>query len=257
MVQPGKSPFPDSLASQGFSPNLTGGHMSRSMMLTELEALFASLPPDADRGAYREAIVTENRLGKPTASSRTKTFHHLTELYGLDPSLVIFSTLRRLASESPDELSLLAMLCTYSRDPQLRHSFELIASLAVGETLARERMEAHIEEGFPGRFSEAMKKSLAQNVNTTWTFSGHLTGRSKKIRTLPSPGWAASTYAMFLGYLLDLRGQILLNSVFGRLVNAPPPMLISHLSTASSRGWLRLRHAGGVVEIDFSEKAAL
>jgi hypothetical protein len=62
---------------------------------------------------------------------------------------------------------------------------------------------------------------------------------------------------MFLGYLLDLRGQILLNSVFGRLVNAPPPMLISHLSTASSRGWLRLRHAGGVVEIDFSEKAAL
>lgn len=257
MIQPGKSPFPDSLTPLGFSANLTGGHMSRSMMLTELEGLFAGLPPDADRGAYREAIVAENRLGKPTASSRTKTLYHLVELYGLDPGLPLFHILRRLAEESPGELPLLAMLCTYCRDSQLRHSFELIDSLALGETLPRTRMEEHFEAGYPERFSKVMKESLSQHVNTTWTACGHLTGRSKKVRALPSPGWAASTYAMFLGYLLDLRGQILLNSVFGRLVNAPPPMLISHLSTASSRGWLRLRHAGGVVEIDFSEKAAL
>jgi hypothetical protein len=253
MIHPGKSPFPESLAPLGFSPNQTGGHMARSMMLTELSALFAALPPDADPGAYREAIVTENRLGKPTASSRTKTLSHLVELYGLDPAQLLFRSLRQLASESPRELPLLAMLCAYARDPQLRHSFEMIGALAEGEVLPRERMEQHFEEGFPGRFSKVMKKSLSQNVNTTWTHCGHLSGRAKKVRSLPTPGWAASTYAMLLGYLLDFRGEILLESVFGRLVNATPQTLLGHLSTASARGWLRLRHAGGIVEIDFSQ----
>jgi hypothetical protein len=39
-------------------------------------------------------------------------------------------------------------------------------------------MEQHLENGFPGRFSSAMKKSMAQNVNTTWTFGGHLSGKA-------------------------------------------------------------------------------
>lgn len=256
-MQPGKNPFPDSLLPLGFSSKQTGGHMARSMMLSELQILQGALPLDAGKDDFKTAILGENILGKPTESSRVKSLYHLTELYGLDPSLLIFSTLRRLASESPDELPLLAMLCTFCRDPQLRHSFELIDSLTLGEILPRTRMEEHFETGYPERFSKVMKESLAQHVNTTWTFSGHLEGKAKKVRSLPAPGWAASTYAMFLGYLLDLRGQILLGSVFGRLVSATPQMLISHLSTASNRGWLRLRHAGGVVEIDFSEKAAL
>ena len=67
-----------------------------------------------------------------------------------------------------------------------------------------------------------MKKSLAQNVNTTWTACGHLEGRAKKVRALPRPGWAASTYAMFVGYLLGLRGEILLNSVFAPLHGGLP-----------------------------------
>ena len=48
-------------------------------------------------------------------------------------------------------------------------------------------MEQNLESGFPGRFSPATKKSMAQNVNTTWTFGGHLVGRTKKIRELPQP----------------------------------------------------------------------
>jgi len=256
-MQPGKNPFPDSLLPLGFSSKQTGGHMARSMMLTELQILQGALPLDAGKDDFKEAILGENLLGKPTESSRVKSLYHLTELYGLDPALLIFRTLRSLGAEAPDDLALLAMLCAYCRDPQLRHSFELIDALALGETLPRTRMEEHFETGYPQRFSKVMKESLSQHVNTTWTVSGHLTGRSKKVRALPTPGWAASTYAMFLGYLLDLRGEILLGSVFGRLVNARPQTLISHLSTASGRGWLRLRHAGGVVEIDFSEKAAI
>jgi hypothetical protein len=253
MIQSVLLPFPQALAPLGFTPNLTGGHMARSMMFNEIEVLQSALPIDTTPPDYKDAIEEQNILGKPTQSSRHKSYRHLMELYGLDPSLVIFRTMRRLGQEAPTDLPLLAMLCTYCRDLQLRRSFELISTLTPGEHLTRDRMEQHLEESFPSQFSPAMKKSLAQNINTSWTASGHLQGRSKKLRTLPRSGWASSTFAMFLGYLLGLRGQILLDSVFGQLVAADPAQLVSHLQTASSRGWLRLRHGGGVTEIDFSE----
>jgi hypothetical protein len=239
----------------GFSANQTGGHMARSMMLTELKQIHESQPLSASLEDYRTAIVEMNVLGKPTQSSRQKSYRHLVELYGLDSSKPLFRTMRLLAKAEPNDLPLLAMLCVYGRDPQLRHSFKLIEALAPGTALPREEMERHLEEGFPGQLSAAMKKSLAQNVNTTWTACRHLEGRARKVRTLPRPGWAASTYAMFVGYLLGLRGEILVSSVFSRLVAAQPAQVIAHLTTAASRHILRLRNAGGVVEIDFSNLA--
>ena len=113
-------------------------------------------------------------------------------------------------------------------------------------------MEEHLEESFPQRFSLAMKSSLARNINTTWTAGGHLAGVRVKRRSLPTPKPAASAYTMFAGYLLGLRGESLVSSVFGRLIGADPSLITAHLSTASRQGWLRFRHGGGVMEMDFS-----
>ena len=248
-------PFPEHLEQFGFATNRTGGHMARSMMLTEIRQLFAVLPLEASLDDYHSAIDGRNVLAKPTQSSREKSFRHLVELYGLDLKKPLFRTLRMLAKDQPADLPLMAMLCTYARDPQLRHSFELIDVISPGSVLPRQKMETHLETGFPGLFSEGMKKSLAQNVNTTWTACGHLEGHTKKVRSRPRPGWAAATYAMYVGYLVGLRGEILLNSVFGHLVAAAPAQLTAHLTTAAARHWLRLRNAGGVIEIDFSQLA--
>ena len=236
----------------GFSTRKSGGHMSRSMMLPELRLLLAAVPADAHRADYRAAIVDGNVLGKPTFSSRRKSEEHLYELYGLDPSLALFRLLRRFAVDDSDSLPLLALTYAFCRDAQLRASFRLIEALKPGEVLPRERMEAHLEAAYPERYSPAMKVGLAQNVNATWTAAGHLQGRAVKRRAIPQPRVAASTYALFAGYLLGLRGEILTASVFARLVGADPSLSLSHLSTAARNGWLRLRHAGGVIEIDFS-----
>ncbi len=222
------------------------------MMLNELQLLIADLPSTTTRSEYQNAIEQDNSLGKPTFSSRRKSFRHLVELYGLDPSFALFRVLRKLCAEDPTSIPLIGMVCAYCRDPQLRHSFSLIESLRPEETLVRTRMEEHLEDGFPEQFSAAMKKSLAQNVNTTWTASGHLVGRSVKKRAIPKPTMPACVYAMFAGWLAGLRGDYLLNSVFARLVAADSSQLIAHLATGSAHGWLRLRHAGGVTEIDFS-----
>lgn len=236
----------------GFSVRRSGGHMSRSMMLPELRLLLAAVPANARRAEYRAAIVDDNALGKPTFSSRRKAEKHLYELYGLDSALALFRVLRHFAAEDADSLPLLALVCAFCRDAQLRASFSLIEDLKPGEVLLRERMEAHLEAAFPEQFSKTMKAALATRIGTTWTAAGHLTGRAVKRRSIPQARIAASAYAMFAGYLLGLRGEILTSSVFAPLVGADPSIIVSHLSTATRNGWLRFRHAGGVMEIDFS-----
>lgn len=226
--------------------------MARSIMLTELTILMDGTSREASLEEIRRHVLEENLLGKETYSSREKSLHHLTDLYGLDCKLALFRLLRRMYSEEPASLPQLALVCAFCRDPQLRESFRLIENLKPGEHLSRETMEAHLETMFPGRYSDAMKKSLAQNVNTSWRDSGHLEGRTKKLRTIPKPTLCGTVYAMLAGYLMGLRGTLLTGSVFGKLVGVDSQQAITMLQAAASRGWCRVRHAGDVLQIDFS-----
>jgi len=236
----------------GFRDGLSGGLMARTMMSAELAEILAQTPETADIKAIGTAIVDGNILGKPTLSSRKKSLSHLIELYGLDLNCALFRVLRRLAVIDPALLPVLALVCVYCRDPQLRASFGLIRTLRIGETLSRVRMEEHLESCFPNRFSAAFKKSLAQNVNASWTAAGHLAGRLTKVRTLPKARPVAATYAMLAGYLSGLRGHRLLQSEFGELASPDASLIPNLLSLASARGLLSFKHAGGVVEFDFS-----
>jgi hypothetical protein len=236
----------------GFSNATVGGHSARSMMFLEMSALVRAIPLAVTKDEFARAVVEENALHKPTQGSRKKSFRHLVELYGMDPSQVLFRVLWDFGHADSDSLPQLCLVCCYSRDPQLRHSFELVRRLRLAEVLSRSAMEQHLEEGFPGRFSPAMKKSMAQNVNTTWTFGGHLAGRAKKTRCLPTPRPVAAAYAMFAGYLTGLRGERLLDSPYGALVASSRPQLQAALALASARGLLTLKQAAGVVEFDFS-----
>lgn len=244
--------FPPELTPLGFLSTRTGGHMARSMMLSELTAIHQHFPTTAGLADFREGIETENFLGKPTLSSRKKTLHHLRELYGLDPEYALFRNMRMIAAADPSALPLCAVVCAFCRDPQLRASFALIEAKSPGEIVSRAEMEFHLETVFPGRFSEAMKKSLAQNVNTSWMACGHLEGRANKSRVIPRASFGATTFSMFAAWLSGLRGDFLLDSVFARLVACDRESILLALRDGSARGWLRLRSAGGVTEIDFS-----
>src|ERR1035437_862594 len=113
-------------------------------------------------------------------------------------------------------------------------------------------MEQHLESGFPGRFSPATKKSMAQNVNTTWTFGGLLAGKTRKTRQDPQPRPISAAYAMFAGYLKGLRGEQLLESAYAALVASNRSQQLTALSLASAKGLLSIKIAAGIVEFDFS-----
>jgi hypothetical protein len=236
----------------GFSNSRGGGHTGRSMMYLEMLILVRSLPLTATKEDFSKSIIDENILEKPTLSSRKESFRRLTQLYGMDISKALFRVLWRFGHDDLESLPQLCLVCTYARDPQLRHSYELIRSMSLGELMVRAAMEAHLERGFPESFSRASKASMARNVNTTWTFGGHLAGKVKKTRIIPEPRPVSAAYAMFVGYLSGLRGERLLNSDFASLVASNRSQLQASLSLAAAKGLLSLKQAAGIVEFDFS-----
>ena len=137
----------------GFSKSISGGHAARSMMFLEMHALVQALPLEIAKPDFNRAVIDENILEKPTFASRKKSLRHLRELYGMDPSKALFRVLWELGHEDMDSLPQLCLVCAYARDPQLRHSFDLIRTMRLGEVMSRSDMEDHLEEGFPGRFS--------------------------------------------------------------------------------------------------------
>jgi len=242
----------DRLARFGFCFKRGGAHTARTMMLAELEEVLAYVDdPDAGKSEYRQAVVDENCLGKRSAKTRAITYNHLVELYGLDPSFLLFRSLLFFWKRDIAGRPLLALLCTYARDGVFRSSAPQVLQSAEGTTIARETMEAFIDDLEPGRFSAATLKSVAQNINATWTRSGHLTGRAKKVRTRAVPTSGAISYALLLAYLTGHRGASLFQSEYIALLECSFENALELAEDASRKGWIVFKRVGDVMEVLF------
>lgn len=236
----------------GFSYERGGVHTARTMMLIELRALLSYVEKaDAPKTEYLEAIQTANCLGKRSGKTRTLTYRHLVDLYALDPSLMLFRALRFFWQRDTNGQPLLAALCAYSRDPIFRATAPYILDFQEGATVAREDLEEFIDNQEPGRFSKATLKSTAQNINSSWTQAGHLTGRVRKMRSraVATPGTVS--FALLLGYVSGLRGESLLKSDYTRMLDCSFDRTIELAEDASRRGWISLKRVGQVVEVLF------
>src|ERR1035441_5537197 len=186
----------------GFSHDRGSTHMARTMMLNELRQLLDAVPVSSSPAvAYVQAIEQSNCLGKRSSRTRALTRRHLVELYALSPDTALFRTLRYFWQRDPEGRPLIACLCACARDPLLRTSAPFVLKLAEGHVFSREALEEYPEGRYPGRFSKATLKSTSQNVASTWTQSGHLTGRVNKTRTRATATAGATAYALFLGFL--------------------------------------------------------
>lgn len=241
-----------SLERFGFSFERGGVHTARTMMLTELRTLLSYVvKSDAEKSDYLEAIQTANCLGKRSGKSRTLTYRHLVDVYSLESTLMSFRTLRFFWQRDIDGQPLLAALSAYIRDPLFRATAPLVQSLHEGATLTRVTMEEFIDSKEPGRFSKATLKSTAQNINSSWTQAGHLTGRARKIRSRPIATPASASFALLLGYVTGLRGESLLKSEYTRMLDCSLEKTIELAEDASRRGWISLKRVGQVVEVLF------
>ncbi|MDI9418478.1 MAG: hypothetical protein QM438_12150 [Euryarchaeota archaeon] len=236
----------------GFRLEKVGIHTSRTIMLEDLQHLLSHINnPDATRSDYIKAIVEDNCLGKRSGRSRKLAASHLVYLYSLDPSILVFRSLHYFWNRDIDGQPILALLCAYGRDALLRMSASFIIKLEKGTAVSRTSLEKHIEKGCPDRFSRATLISAAQNLNSTWTKSGHLRGKARKMRVMANATPGSVSYALFLGYLNGIRGQSLFTSEYATLLDCPPSEAMALAEDASRRGWIIMKRIGDVVEVQF------
>jgi hypothetical protein len=237
----------------GFKVGVSGAHTARTMMLADLTALLGAAPGEAKREDFNRLIVEENVLGKRTTSNRWLTARHLADLYAIDQGVTVFRLLRFFWSADQPSRPMLALLCAQARDALLRLSAKKVLETKPGETLTSEDFVSFFNHELPGRFSEAMTLSLAQNVAASWAQAGFFKGKIHKVRTRPVVTPATAAYALALGYLCGLHGQLLIESDWARLLDVPRDQVIRLAQEASKRGWLDFKGAGNVFEINFRQ----
>lgn len=240
------------LARFGFRFERGGTHSSRTMMLNELAALLSYVDrSEAKKADYLHAIEAENCLGKRSGKTRRLTYRHLAELYSLDTDHLLFRALLYFWQRDEEGRPMLALLATCARDSIFRTSASMILKAPKGSIITRDSVEEWLDSLEPGRFSKATLKSTAQNINSSWTKSGHLTGRNKKTRSRAIPTPSSAAYALLLGYLTGARGQGLFSSEYTKLLDCSKEQVIELAEQASRRGWITYKRVGNVIEVLF------
>jgi hypothetical protein len=228
-----------------------GAHISRTMMLSELGAVLARVPQGSRVADYREAILRLNVLGKTTDSTRQKSLRHLRELYACDDSTPIFGVLRKLHATDSASLPFLAVQVAWARDPLLRATTQPVVDAAEGERVEVASLAHALEVAFPNQYSELNRSKIARNAASSWTQSGHLAGRVKKIRQRIKPTIVAVTMAFFLGDIAGYHGAAVFSNPWCRLLDLNSDRAKAMGFEAHRAGLLNLRAVGEVVELSF------
>jgi hypothetical protein len=221
-------------------------------MLRELRELLAACPPAAEPGDYAKAVLESNVLAKRSESTRMRSLRYLRELYVLDRRSVLFRGLRDLWDADAEAHRLLALLCALARDPLLRATADIVLDTAPGGHVDAAMLAAAVAEQYPGSYSDQIRNKIGRNAASSWTQSGHLDGRSSKLRARAECLPAAVAYALMIGHLADARGPGLLRTVWGRALDAPDATVFEQAVAAAQRGWIEFRRAGDVVDVGFS-----
>lgn len=226
---------------------------SHTIGVPHLSELLAALPADATFEAYRDAVVEENALGRPTRAGRLRTFRHLREVYLLDGGVPAFAALRRLHEVDPASLPLLAGLLAFTRDELLRASWPAIAAARPGERVTSEDLTAAVASTHANSLSPATLGKVGRNAAASWAQIGHLEGRTAKVRRLVDATPAAVAFSAYLGHLDGGRGTGVLDNPWSALLDLEQGIEIDALRAAHRAGLLDMLVAGDVVEVSFPQ----
>ena len=239
----------------GLKDGVSGPHTSRTMMSDELGGLLAYFnQPDSVQtlADYEHAIVDENILTKPTQATRKASLRFLRELYSLDHSVPLFRALRKLWNLDVSSQPLLAILSAFGRDPTLRAAAPIILGTPVDSEVSRTQLTRVIKEFCDDTMADSTIDKIVRNTGSTFTQSGHLVGRVRKVRQLVKPTPISITFALLLAYADGDRGKRLLSSDFVRLIDADEDTARARAIEARKLGLISLRENSNAFDIGFA-----
>jgi hypothetical protein len=251
LSSPGFAATAPALENFGLKFSSGGAHISRTMMLAELNAVLAAVPAGSGAAGYREAILQRNVLGKDTDSTRKESLRRLRELYALDEARPIFGLLRRLHAIDAASLPLLAVQVAWARDPLFRATTLPVMDASAGERVETASLAQALETTFPNQYSELNRNKVARNAASSWTQSGHLTGRAKKTRQRIKPTAVAVTMTFFLGNIAGYHGAAVFSNPWCALLDLNADRARAMGQEAHRAGLLNLRAVGEIVELSF------
>ena len=235
----------------GFRSGDRGTHTSRTIMLDELIQLLGSVPGEASREEYVDAVTRDNCLGKRTAATRQHSLQRLTELYGLDGRSLLFRALRDLWGRFESSRPLLSLLLALARDPLLRATARPVVATPFGHEFGRQAMKDDLSAAVEHRLNDATLDKVVRNASSSWTQSGHLKGRSRKTRQRVEASPAATAYALLLGFAVGSRGRLLFETPWVAILDSSPGALLDLAVDASRLGLIEVKHSGQIVDVSF------
>lgn len=224
---------------------------SHTIGVPHLVELLRAVPEDAPHDRYREAVVDGNVLGRPTQAGRQRSFRHLRELYFLNPSRPEFAALRRLWDFDVAAQPLMAGILAFTRDAILRASFSAIQESRPGELVTSDDLTKAVTTVYGGDLSQSTLGKTGRNTGACWTQTGHLAGRTKKIRQSVEAVPAAVAYAAYLGHIAGKRGAGVLDTPWAGLLDLSAGATLDALRRAHTQGLIDLLVAGNVVDLSF------
>jgi hypothetical protein len=251
-LQPSTKAEEKRLRDVGFRWGKKGTHTSRTIMLGELQTLLAHCQPDASPKDYATAVIENNCLGKRTLATRKLSLQRLSELYALDANVLLFRNMRQFWYADRFGQTILPLLLALARDPLLRVTAPPVLRMRPGEELARQPLIDALNRAVGNRLNESTLDKVVRNAASSWTQSGHLKGRNRKVRQCVAPTAASTAYALLLGYLAGTRGAALFEATWAKVLDAPPAELMNLAMDARRLGFLDMSQSGGMVEVSFS-----
>ncbi len=235
----------------GFRSGNRGTHTSRTIMLDELSRLLDAVAGEAVREDYASAVLAHNCLGKRTASARKLSLQHLSELYALDPRVVLFRVMRDLWDRDESSRPLLALLLALVRDPLLRVTASAVLRTPCGNKIAQQSIKDVLSAAVGDRLNKVTLHTVVTRTLYSWTRSGHLRGRSQKIRQRVKATPSVMMFALLIGFAVGRRGRPAFETPWTAVLDKSPDDLINAAIEAKKLGLLDLKQSGLMINVSF------
>jgi hypothetical protein len=125
-----------------------------------------------------------------------------------------------------------------------------------GEELARQRMIDALNRAVGSRLNEGTLDKVVRNAASSWTQSGHLKGRGRKVRQIITATAATTAFALLLGHVAGARGAALFETLWAQVLDAPAGELMRLAMDARRLGFLDMSQSGGIIDVAFSRLLA-
>jgi hypothetical protein len=224
-------------------------HTSRTIMFYE----FGKIMDYAIDNYNFEEALNSNVYNKKSADGIRKSANFLKRLYDFDLQHPPFKALCWFWKNSENhDKPLLAFIYAIGNDQLLGEGFNVIGDTPVGQKASIDFFEDNIESFHPKKYSDNTRKSLAQNIASSWKQAGFITGKVKNIRTQPEISYYAACFAFLLSYLKGNTGDFIWNSTGVKALCLNEAKLRELAVEAAKRDLIQYQYAGSVTVISFS-----